>query len=139
MVVPSGRNALFQTRMRSYPVGLDLSSIFSKSCVKRHSQKDQNLVFKTNYRLMQVKSIAECSKGRSILQYFRPSLSYQLLLRSFCLFFEWPFYTGFTVPSSSKLSNFGCTDDEGPRENAQSAHALLCIFAGHIRGSSNKE
>ena len=42
--------------------------------------------FKTNYRLMQVKSIAECSKG-SILQYFRPSLSYHLSLRSlFCLF-----------------------------------------------------
>ena len=36
--------------------------------------------------LMQVKSIAECSKG-SILQYFRPSLSYHLSLRSFfCLF-----------------------------------------------------
>ena len=35
---------------------------------------------------MQVKSIAECSKG-SILQYFRPSLWYHLLLRSlFCLF-----------------------------------------------------
>ena len=53
----------------------------------------------TNYRLMQVKSIAECFKG-SILQYFRPSLSYHLLLRSlFCLFFEWPFYTGFTGKS----------------------------------------
>ena len=39
-----------------------------------------------NYRLMQVKSIAECSKG-SILQYFRPSLSYHLSLRYlFCLF-----------------------------------------------------
>ena len=35
---------------------------------------------------MQVKSIAECSKG-SILQYFRPSSSYHLSLRSlFCLF-----------------------------------------------------
>ena len=35
---------------------------------------------------MQVKSIAECSKG-SILQYFRTSLSYHLSLRSlFCLF-----------------------------------------------------
>ena len=41
---------------------------------------------KTNYHLMQVKSIAECSKG-SNLQSFRPSLSYHLLLRSlFCLF-----------------------------------------------------
>ena len=36
---------------------------------------------KTNYHLMQVKSIEECSKG-SILQSFRPSLSYYLLLRS---------------------------------------------------------
>ena len=33
--------------------------------------------FKTNYRLMKVKSIAEYSKG-SILQYFRPSLRYHL-------------------------------------------------------------
>ena len=41
---------------------------------------------KTNYCLMQVKSIAECSKG-SILQPFWLSLNYQLLLKSlFCLF-----------------------------------------------------
>ena len=62
------------------------------------TQKDRKLVFKTNYCLMQVESIAECSK-RGILQYFRPSLSYRLSLRSlFCLFFfEWPFNTGFTV------------------------------------------
>ena len=57
-----------------------------------HSQKERKLVFNNNYRLMQVKSIAECSK-RNILQYFRPSLSYHLPLRSlFCLFF-----TGFPV------------------------------------------
>ena len=47
------------------------------------------LIFKVqlyNYRLMQVKSIAEFSKG-VILQYFRLSLSYQLSLRPlFCLF-----------------------------------------------------
>ena len=51
--------------------------------------KDQKWVFNTNYRLMQVKSIAEClhvksiaecSKG-SILQYFRPALSYHMALR----------------------------------------------------------
>ena len=51
-----------------------------------HSQIDRKLVFKTNYRLMQVKGIAECSKG-SILQYFWPSLNCHLALRSlFCLF-----------------------------------------------------
>ena len=50
-----------------------------------HSLKERKLVFKTNYRLMHVKSIAECSK--SILQYFRPSFSYNFPLRSlFCLF-----------------------------------------------------
>ena len=49
-----------------------------------HFQIHRKLVYKTNYRLMQVKSIAECSKG-SILQYFRPSLSYHLSLSS--LFF----------------------------------------------------
>ena len=38
------------------------------------------LVFKTGYRLMHVKRIAECSKG-SILEYFLPSLSYHLSLR----------------------------------------------------------
>ena len=51
-----------------------------------HSQKDQQWVFKTNYRLMQVKSIAECSKG-SILQCFRLAFSYHMALRPlFCLF-----------------------------------------------------
>ena len=50
-----------------------------------HSQKDQKLVFKTSYCLMQVKSIAECSKG-SILQYFRPSLSCHLSDLCFGLF-----------------------------------------------------
>ena len=35
----------------------------------------------------------------SILQYFRPSLSYHLSLRPNVLsIFEWPFKTGFTVP-----------------------------------------
>ena len=51
-----------------------------------HSQKDQKWVLKTNYRLMQVNSIAESSKG-SILQYFQPALSYHMAFRPlFCLF-----------------------------------------------------
>ena len=60
---------------------------YSKTCLKRPLRKKRpKLVFKTDYRWMQVKSIAECSKG-SILQYFQPSLSYHLSLRSlFCLF-----------------------------------------------------
>ena len=53
-------------------------------------------MFKTNYRILQVKSIAECSKS-SILLYFKPSLSYHLSLRSVLSIFECPFYTGFTL------------------------------------------
>ena len=44
-------------------------------CVKRPLKKRA----KTDYRLMQVKSIAECS----ILQHFRPSLSYHLFIYVF--------------------------------------------------------
>ena len=40
---------------------------YSKTCVKWPLSKSPKIVFKTNYRLMQVKSSAECSKG-SILQ-----------------------------------------------------------------------
>ena len=63
------------------PIFNFLKCLYSKTSLKRPLKKeDQKLVFKTNYRLMQVKSIAECSTG-SILQYFRPSLSYHLPLR----------------------------------------------------------
>ena len=43
------------------------------------------MVFNTNYRFMQGTSIAECSKG-SIMQYFRPSLSYIFPLRPLFLY-----------------------------------------------------
>ena len=57
-----------------------------KPVLSVHSKEDQKLVFKTDYRLLHVKSIAECPKG-SILQYFRPALSLHLSLRPlFCLF-----------------------------------------------------
>ena len=47
-----------------------------------HFKRTQKMVCNTDYCLMQVKSIAE-----SILQYFRPSLSYHLPLRPlFCIF-----------------------------------------------------
>ena len=49
---------------------------------------------------MQAKSIAECSMG-SILQCFRPTLSYHLSLRSLFRLVEWSLKTGFTVLSVS--------------------------------------
>ena len=67
-------------------LGYSLMQLFPKSytkiCVKRPLSKRQNIGFKTSYRIMQVKSIAEC-----FLQYFRPSLSYHVSLTSlFCLY-----------------------------------------------------
>ena len=60
------------------------NAYYIKTCLKQPLSKRQ--LFKTNYCLMQVKSIAECSMG-SILQYFRASLSYHFSLISlFCLF-----------------------------------------------------
>ena len=61
---------------------------------------------------MQVKSIAECSKG-SILQYFWPSLSYHLLRSLFCLFLSGLFtqvllYDHFMVISYNYLVNKFC-------------------------------
>ena len=57
---------------------------YSKTCVKWPRQKDRKLVFKTNYRLIQLKSIAECSK-ENILQCFRTSLSYHYVIKIFVL------------------------------------------------------
>ena len=67
-------------------------------CKTATLKKDQKLVVKTNFRLMQVKSIAECSKG-SILQNFGPSfIKLPFVIMIFALsIFQWPLYTGFTV------------------------------------------
>ena len=58
-----------------------------KPVLSGHSKRRPKICFfNTDYRLIQIKSIAECSKA-SILQYFRTSLSYHLPLRPlFCLF-----------------------------------------------------
>ena len=57
-----------------------------KPALSGHSKRTPKMVFNTDYHLMQVKSIAECSNA-SILQYFWPSLSFHLSLRPLlCLF-----------------------------------------------------
>ena len=40
-------------------------NMYSKTCLKRPLKKKTKLVFKTDYHLMQVKSIAECSMRAS--------------------------------------------------------------------------
>ena len=56
------------------------------------------MVFKTNYCLMQVKSIAECSKGREHSATLLTSIKLPFVSKIFVLsIFEWPLKTGFTV------------------------------------------
>ena len=77
-----------------------------KPILSGHSKRRQKLIFKTDYHLLQVKSIAECSK-MSILQYFRPSLSYHLSLRSlFCIFLSGRLRQVFTVLSYSSVITY---------------------------------
>ena len=69
--------ASFFDKRSSIPL---LIYIYSKTCPKLPLKKMTKIGFKTDYRLMQVKSIAECIG--SILQYFQLLLSYRLPLRS---------------------------------------------------------
>ena len=67
------------------------------------SLKKKKMVYNANYRLMQVKSIAECSplEHSSILSTF---IKLPFGIKIFVLsIFERPFYTGFTVIKSSML------------------------------------
>ena len=58
------------------------------------------MVFKTDYRLMQVKSIAECNSA--ILSTF---IRLPFVFKTFVLSnFEWPLKTGFIVPKSQVLA-----------------------------------
>ena len=65
-----------------------------KSVSIGHSQKDQKLVFKTNYCLMQVKSIAERELSAILSTFIKRPFVIKIFVLSA---FEWPFYTGFTV------------------------------------------
>ena len=70
---------------------------YRKTCVKRPLLNRPKMVFNTVYRLMQVKNIAECSKGKhsAILSSF---IKLPVVIKIFVLsFFEWPFYTGFSI------------------------------------------
>ena len=67
-------------------------------------KKDQTLFFKTVYRSMQVKSIAECSREHSAILSTcikLPSVFKVFVLSSF----EWPLKTSFTVNVSTQRNN----------------------------------
>ena len=71
--------------------------VYSKTCVKQPLFKDRKLVFKTNYSLMQVKSIPECSMGSIETAILSTFINLPFAIKIFVLsIFEWPFYTGST-------------------------------------------
>ena len=63
-----------------------------------HSKGDQKLFFKTHYRLMQVKSIAEFQWEHSVIlsTFIKQSFVIKIFILSI---FEWPLKTCFTVYS----------------------------------------
>ena len=67
---------------------------YSKTCLKQPLKKDLQLVFKTDFSLMQVKNIAECSQRA-----FRNTLGLHLATFDVCFVYFWqcPLYKGFTV------------------------------------------
>ena len=75
-VVNNNSNTIF--KLESLKAGTTTVSITVKPALSGRSKRRPKMVFKADYRLMQVKNI---------LQYFRRSLSYHLSLISlFCLF-----------------------------------------------------
>ena len=105
------------------------SKVYSKTCVKQPLLKRPKKVFKTNYRLMQVKSIEECSKG-SILQYFRRSLGYHLSSRSlFCLFLVAILhrFTILKVCSTARNTSSSCAFDIGASYFGQKDNNSGCL------------
>ena len=87
----------------------DHSCKYSKTCVKRPLSNDKKLVSKTNYCLMQVKRIAECSLFNAGQTYCRMLHREHSAIRLTCIklpfvikivvlsIFEWPLKTGSTV------------------------------------------
>ena len=66
-----------------------------KPVLSGHSKRRPKLVFKTNYRLIQVKIIAECSPWNAPIRL--TFIKLQFLIKTFLSIFEWPLKTGFIV------------------------------------------
>ena len=65
-----------------------------KLVLSDHSKRKHKSVSKTDYRLMQVKSIAECSNSAIFTTFIKLPFVIKIFVLSI---FEWPLKTGFTV------------------------------------------
>ena len=69
---------------------------YSKTCVKRSLSKRSKIIFKTNYRLMQVKKYCRMLQEHSAMLLTFIKLPFVITIPVLSIF-KWPFYTGFTV------------------------------------------
>ena len=85
-------------------LGLNFLPKFSKTCLKLPLKKGRNLVFKTDYGLMQDRLWLNAGHKYCKMQGEHSAIlsTFIKLRATFVLFiFEWWFYTGFTVPIRS--------------------------------------
>ena len=105
-------------------------TLYSKTCVKRPLSKSPKFGgCKTNYHLMQVKSITE-GKHSAILSTF---IKLPFVIKTFVLsIFEWPLYKGFTAPILTTTSRHQCWDIKAscgsPILGISIAGNIWCIF-----------
>ena len=83
-------------------------TVYSKTCLKRPLKKTPKLVFKTDYPLMQVKSIAESAILSTFIKL--------LFVIKICVLsiFEWQLKTGFTVLAYTKYGHSKDKSGMGP-------------------------
>ena len=71
--------------------------MYSKTCFKRPLKKRPKMVFKTHYRLMQIKKVLQ-NAPREHPAILLTCIKLPSVIKTFDLFiFEWPLQTGFTV------------------------------------------
>ena len=81
--------------LTAYEVSINYNTV--KPVLSGHSKNGNTNVLKTDGSLMQVESIAECSRGA-----FCNSFDLHLAKIGFEFSFNWMLKTGFTVPYSTK-------------------------------------
>ena len=83
---------------------------YSKTCLKRLLKKNRKMIFNTDYSLIQIKRIAECSKRNESFCNTSTFIRQPFFIKTFnSSIFKWPLTTGFTVLHSLDKSYFQTT------------------------------
>ena len=91
------------------------------------TKKRPKLVFKANYRLIQVKNIAECSKGEHSAK-LSTFIKLTFVIKIFVLsIIEWPLKTGFIVTSRGSKLHTSVTSQGDKMHKPVSCISSMCI------------